>query len=172
YPTALIPALRSLSRSVTSAASSERSRLSASATEFIATLASGLGGDFEPLIPGYIPTLLSICARPNKVFVARGKAAIRTIIEQTQLPSILPHLVECVRDKSATMRLIAIEGVLACLNSLNPPDLERESRAREVESAIKFTATDASGDVRKISRQVFEAYTVLMPDRVQRCVAD
>jgi hypothetical protein len=156
---------------VTSAASSERSRLSAAATELIAALASGLGGDFEPLLPLYLPTILAICARPNKIFVSRGKATIRVIIEQTQLPSILSYLVESLKDKSFSLRLIAIDGTLACLNCLNPPDLERESRAKEIESAIRMTATDASADVRRASRQVFEAYTILLPSRVDRCIS-
>lgn len=172
YPQTFVPALRSLSRPVTSAAASERSRLSASATEFIATVASGLGADFEPLVSHYFPTLVSLCSRPNKVFVSRAKTAIHTIIEQTQLPVVLQYLVEGLKDKSAIMRLIAIEGILACLNSLNPPDLERESRAREIEAAIRTTATDASGDVRKVSRQVFDAYKILLPNRVDRCVGD
>lgn len=170
FPTAFTSALRPLSRAVTSAASSERTRLSAASIQFICAAAMGLGKAFEPLLPLYFPTLLSLCARPNKVFIARAKTGITTIIEQTQLPAILSFLIEPLKDKSVSLRLIAIEGLLACLNCFNPPDLEKESRAREIETAIKITAQDASGDVRKVSKQVFGAYKILLPDRVDRSV--
>ncbi|KAI0045947.1 hypothetical protein FA95DRAFT_1494754 [Auriscalpium vulgare] len=170
YPTALTPALRSLARPLTSAVSSERTRLSAAALDVITTSATGLGTSFEPLMPLLLPTLLSLCSRPNKVVIARTKAAIQVIVEQTQLPSILPHLTQALGDKSATLRMIAIESVLACLNCLNPPDLEKEVRAKEIEGAIRSTVTDASGDVRKVSRQVFDAYKILLPDRIDRYV--
>ncbi|KAI0313012.1 clasp N-terminal domain-containing protein [Amylostereum chailletii] len=170
HPSFLISGLRSMSRSITSAASSERSRLSAAAMECISIVASGLGGDFEPLVPLFLPTLLALCSRPNKVFVSRSKATIRTVIEQTQLPSVLPILVDALKDKSVSMRLIAVESICSCLNCLNPPDLEKESRARDIEKAIRQTATDASGDIRKISRNVFDAYKILLPNRVERYV--
>ncbi|ETW80723.1 hypothetical protein HETIRDRAFT_247238, partial [Heterobasidion irregulare TC 32-1] len=170
FPTAFTSALRPLSRAVTSAASSERTRLSAASIQFICAAAMGLGKAFEPLLPLYFPTLLSLCARPNKVFIARAKTGIATIIEQTQLPAILSFLIEPLKDKSVSLRLIAIEGLLACLNCFNPPDLEKESRAREIETAIKITAQDASGDVRKVSKQVFGAYKILLPNRVDRSV--
>jgi hypothetical protein len=154
-------------RSITAAAASERSRLSATAVECIATLAAGLGPSFDPLVPLFIPTLLSLCSRPNKIFISRAKATIQTIIDQTQLISLLPYFVGALRDKSVTLRLIAIESVLSCVQSFNPPDLEKDARARDVEAAIKLTATDASADVRKVSRQVFDAYKILLPTRVE-----
>jgi len=167
FPTILTSSIRSLYRSITAAAASERSRLSAAAVECIATLAAGLGPSFDPLVPLFIPNLLSLCSRPNKVFISRAKATIQTIIDQTQLISLLPYFVGALRDKSVTLRLIAIESVLACVQSFNPPDLEKDARARDVENAIKLTATDASADVRKVSRQVFDAYKILLPTRVE-----
>ncbi|KAI9507453.1 clasp N terminal-domain-containing protein [Russula earlei] len=171
FPTILTSSIRSIYRSITSAATSERSRLSATAVECIAALATGLGSSFDPLVPLFIPTLLSLCSRPNKVFISRAKATIQTIIDQTQLISLLPYFVGALRDKSVTLRLVAIESLLACVQSFNPPDLEKDARARDVENAIRLTATDASADVRKISRHVFDAYKILLPTRVESFVA-
>ncbi|KAI9437693.1 clasp N-terminal domain-containing protein [Lactarius indigo] len=168
YPTTLTTFIRSVYRPITSAATSERSRLSAAAIECISTLATELGPSFDPLVPLLVPTLLSICSRPNKVFISRAKAALHTIIDQTQLISLLPYFVDPLRDKSVTLRLIAIESVLACVRSFNPPDLEKDARAKDIESAIKLTATDASADVRRVSRGVFDAYKILLPGRVER----
>ena len=168
FPKTLTSFIRSTYRPITSAAASERSRLSSTAAECIAALASGLGPFFDPLVPLFIPTLLSICSRPNKVFISRAKATIQTIIDQTQLISLLPYFVGALREKSVTLRLIAIESLLACVQCFNPPDLERDARARDVENAIRLTATDASADVRKASRHVFDAYKILLPARVER----
>ena len=154
-------------RPITSAAISERSRLSAAAIECITTLATELGPSFDPLVPLFVPTLLSICSRPNKVFISRAKAALHTIIDQTQLITLLPYFVDPLRDKSVTLRLIAMESVLACVRCFNPPDLEKDARARDIENAIRLTATDASADVRKVSRSVFDAYKILLPARVE-----
>ena len=59
---------------------------------------------------------------------------------------------------------------MACLNCFNPPDLEKDVRARLVEDVIRVTARDASADVRKVSRKVFEAYKALLPRRVDKYV--
>ena len=168
FPKTLTSSIRSMYRSITSAAASERSRLSSTAVECIAALAMGLGPSFEPLVPLFIPTLLSICSRPNKVFISRAKATIQTIIDQTQLISLLPYFAGALSEKSVTLRLIAIESLLACVQCFNPPDLERDARARDVENAIRLTATDASADVRKVSRHVFDAFKILLPARVER----
>ncbi|KII86620.1 hypothetical protein PLICRDRAFT_699931 [Plicaturopsis crispa FD-325 SS-3] len=166
FPSELIPSMRALSRPVTNAMISERTRLSGSAIDLVSALASGLGSSFEPLLQLYMPTILGLCTRSNKVFLKRANACLLAVIEGTQLPSIIPYLLESVKDKSATLRLAATEGVLVCLNCYNPPDLEKEARAREVESIIRTTARDANVDVRKASRKVFEAYKILLPGRV------
>ncbi len=168
FPIALTSSIRSMHRSITSAAASERSRLSATAVECIGALATGLGPSFDPFVPLFTPTLLSICSRPNKVFISRAKATIQTIIDQTQLISLLPYFVGALHEKSVTLRLIAIESLLACVQCFNPPDLERDARARDIENAIRLTATDASADVRRVSRRVFDAYKILLPSRVER----
>lgn len=171
FPTVLTSSIRSMHRPIISAAASERSRLSATAVECIGVLATGLGPSFDPLVPLFVPTLLSICSRPNKVFISRAKATIQTIIDQTQLISLLPYFFRALREKSITLRLIAIESLLACVQCFNPPDLERDARAREIEGAIRLTATDASADVRKVSRHVFDAYKILLPARVESFAA-
>jgi hypothetical protein len=56
------------------------------------------------------------------------------------------------------------------MNCFNPPDLEKETRARDIETIIRIAARDAHADVRKVSRKLFEAYKLLLPSRVERCV--
>lgn len=168
FPAELTASLRSLSRPLNNAMCSERSRLSGAAIDLLRGLASGLGRDLEPLLSLFLPTLLVLCTRTNKVFVARARTCILALIENAQLPAILPYLLNASTDKSASLRLTAVESVLACLNCFNPPDLEKDARAKVIEDVIRATARDASGEVRKISRKVFDAYKVVLPGRVDK----
>ncbi len=161
-------ALRSLSQPLNSAAVSERTRLSGAAIDLIGAAASELGNPFEPLLPLFFPTLILLCTRTNKVFISRARTCIITIIEATQSPSILTYLSQSAKDKSVSLRLVAAEAALACLNSFNPPNLQKESRAREIEALIKCAGTDPNADVRKLGRKIYEAYTILLPHRVER----
>lgn len=89
-----------------------------------------------------------------------------TIVEHVQSPLLIPYFRNSVTDKSLSLRLTATELVLACLNCFNPPDLESIQRAEDIETVIRATATDSSSEVRKSSRDVFEAYKILLPSRV------
>ncbi|KIM78968.1 hypothetical protein PILCRDRAFT_824098 [Piloderma croceum F 1598] len=167
----LTPFIRTVSRPISSAMCSERSRLSGAAIDLLCALASGLGAGFEPLMSLFFPTLLHLCTRTNKVLSTRARSCILAVIEHTQLPAILSYLSEASKDKSVSLRIAAAESVLACLNCFNPPDLEKEARAKLIEDVIRASARDASADVRKISRKVFEAYKALLPGRVDKFVA-
>jgi len=169
-PAEVINALRNFSRPVVSAMNSERTRLCVAAIDLLVSTATGLGREFEQLLTLFMPPLLSLCGRTNKVVINRARTCIITIIESTQLASVLPYFLQNIKDKSASLRLVVAEGTLACLNSCNPPDLERESRARDIENIIRGTARDANADVRKLSRKIFECYKILLPDRVDRSV--
>lgn len=169
-PTEVINALRNFSRPLISAMNSERTRLCGAAIDLLASAASGLGREFEQLLALFMPPLLALCGRTNKVVINRARTCIATIIQSTQLASVLPYFLQNIKDKSSSLRLIVVEGTLACLNSCNPPDLEKESRAREIESIIRATARDANADVRKLSRKIFECYKILLPSRVDRSV--
>lgn len=168
----MVTAIRSLSRPLNNALNSERSRLSGAAIELVSALATGLGPSFEPLVSLFVPALLALCGRTNKVFTSRARACVLAIVQDTHLPSLLPFLAELANHKSIFPRLTAAECILACLNCFNPPDLEKETRARIVEDFIKLTARDASADVRKASKEVFKAYKTLMPARVERYFND
>ncbi|KAI0743948.1 clasp N terminal-domain-containing protein [Daedaleopsis nitida] len=171
YPQELVTTLRSSARPINSALNSERTRLSGAATEFITTAATLLGSAFEPLIPHYLPTLLILCTKANKVFITRAKAAIAAFVEHTHAPMIIHYVAESIKDKSVSLRLAAAETLMLCMNSFNPPDLEKEQRAKEIEACIRSTAVDASADVRKVSKKIFEAYKILLPGRLQSFTA-
>jgi hypothetical protein len=168
YPSQLIAAAKSLYRPINSSMISERSKLSGSAIELVSALATALESAFEPLLNLFFPTLLVLCTRSNKVFLSRARACIIVIIECTQLPGLFAHLIPALQDKSVSLRLAAVESLLTCLNCFNPPELEMEQRARDIETIIRATARDANPDVRNTSKKIFEAYRVLLPNRVDQ----
>jgi hypothetical protein len=136
--------------------------------DFVNVVASGLGPGFDPLLPIFFPVLLTLCGRPNKVVMTRARTCIFTIVEATQLPAILSYFLPSIKEKSPSLRLVAAEGTLICMNCFNPPDLEKETRARDIEGIICIAARDAHADVRKVGKRLFEAYKLLFPSRVER----
>ncbi|OAX34072.1 hypothetical protein K503DRAFT_656589, partial [Rhizopogon vinicolor AM-OR11-026] len=142
------------------------SRLSGSAIECVTAQSACLGPLFEPLIPLFMPTLLGICSRSNKVFTRRAKACIFAIITHTPSPSILPFLVKSLDRQSTSLRLVAAEGVLTYVKSSNTPIIANDARARLVENVIRVTAEDASADLRTAGKALFEAYRACLPNCV------
>ncbi|PFH46036.1 hypothetical protein AMATHDRAFT_156784 [Amanita thiersii Skay4041] len=168
FPEEVVPAIKSLSGPLISALYSERTRLSGSVIALIETLATSLGSEFKPLLSLYFPPLLLLCTRTNKLVFTRARMCIVTIIQSTQSPSILSHLLQHAKDKSSSLRLVVAEGVLACVKSFNPPDLERDLHAQEVEALVRITVTDPNAEVRKVGRMIFDAYKLALPTRLER----
>lgn len=166
----LFNTLRSFATPLLRSMISERSRLSGAALDLLSTAARELGATFDSQLSLFLPTLLTLCGRPNKVFANRSKACLINVIESTQSPQILSILHRSAKDKSISLRLAVAEATLACLHSFNPPDLQKDLRGQEIEAMIRSFATDANADIRKVGRKIFEAYAILLPNRVDKCV--
>ncbi|EED77467.1 predicted protein [Postia placenta Mad-698-R] len=98
--------------------------------------------------------------------LVRGNAADYPLETVANVRPVSRPLNSAASSERTRLSGVAIE-LLTCLNGFNPPDLEREPRAREIEGTIRLTATDASADVRKIAKKIFEAYKQLLPRRVE-----
>lgn len=171
FPSEIVSLIRGIARPLINCVNSERSKLSGVSLELFISLGQSLQSSFAPLVPVFLPALLSQCMRSNKVFSARGKACVIEIIGSTRLPGIITYLLNSVKDKSVAMRLAAAEAALACLNVCDPEELVKGVRQGEIESIIKATIQDPNGDIRKTSRKMFEAYTILNPDRIDTYVS-
>ncbi|KIK68838.1 hypothetical protein GYMLUDRAFT_152513 [Collybiopsis luxurians FD-317 M1] len=170
FPQEIIATARQLHRPIIGALKSERTRLSGPAIDLVSVLASELGTAFEPLLHLFFPTLLLLCARTSKVVLGRSRTCVLFIIEVTQLVSAMPYFIQFIRDKSVSLRVVVAEGMLACLNSLNPPDLEKEERVKDIEAFIKLSVRDANPEVRKLGKQIYRAYEILLPSKAERFV--
>ncbi|OAX39264.1 hypothetical protein K503DRAFT_865544 [Rhizopogon vinicolor AM-OR11-026] len=167
--TEIIAGIRSLSRPLNSAISSKRTKLSGAAIKLVTDLLAGLGPAFEPLVSLFILSLLGHCSQTNKVLTRRAKACVFAMIRGTQSSSILPYLAESANHKSASLRLVAAEGVLVYLNCVKPLDIENDScHDRLLEDVIKMTARDANVEVRKAGAKMVDAYKALLPDCAER----
>jgi len=130
----------------------------------------GLGSSFTPLASLFIHSLLGLCARTNKVFTGPAKDCIFAIVRSTRSSSLLPSIVESLKHKSASVRSVAAECILAYLTCFKPPEIMNDTHARHVEDVIRLTARDASARVRRTGKIVFETYKRLLPDNVERLV--
>ncbi|OAX40756.1 hypothetical protein K503DRAFT_781174 [Rhizopogon vinicolor AM-OR11-026] len=167
FVTEMIAGIRSLSKPLNNAMNSGRSGLSGATIELINALSVGLGPTFKPLLPIFIPTLLGLCARANKVYTSRAKVSIFAMIKHTQSSSILPYLAASVHNKSPSLRLVAAEGVLAYLNF----NTSNDTCTHLIEDVIQSTSEDTSAVVRAVGKTIYEAYKALLPDSVQSVIA-
>lgn len=145
---------------------SERTILSGHAITLLEQTAVRLGAEFDSICSLFVPVLLGLCARTVKLYVTRARACLLTIVDEAHPPAMISHLRHSMDTKSTSLRLTATEITLACLNSMNPADLAKEARAKDIESVIRAAIGDANSDVRKIGRKAYEAYATVLPNRV------
>ncbi|CAO1630507.1 unnamed protein product [Sympodiomycopsis kandeliae] len=142
---------------------SERTKLSGTAADVIASVAPRLGERFEPLLNCYIPPLLQLCARTNKVAYQRAQKCLLLIVKHCKLPAMLPFLGEACKDKFAGLRIVALTCMVALLEYAGRERLEK--RVAEIEAVVKITARDSNPEVRQYSRRLFEHYKAHWPQR-------
>ncbi|KAJ8590443.1 hypothetical protein M405DRAFT_736837, partial [Rhizopogon salebrosus TDB-379] len=165
YPTDMLVGIRLLSKQLIRAINSGRCSLSGSATELLIVLSSGLGRSFAPLVPIFLPTVLGLCARANRLFITRAQACILAMIRGTQSPFILQCLADSVNHKLTSVRLVAAEGIHVYLHCFKIRAVNTETRARLVEAVIKSTALDENADMQHVGKKILEGYTAFSPGR-------
>lgn len=138
-----------------------------------------LGPQFAPLLPLYLPTLLRLLCRTNKLYISRSATTIISIIKNTKLVDVLRFIVgewQSESGKSATFREKAAE-VAAYLLSPGPGGelpIEKEvldRRVEELEWIIKTAAVDRDAKVRAEAKKCWEVYKREWPERVARFVS-
>ncbi|GAK64125.1 uncharacterized protein PAN0_004c2334 [Moesziomyces antarcticus] len=144
---------------------SERTKLSGTAADLLNSIAPRLGERFEPLVGVFVPTLLQICARTNKVAVKRAEKSLHFIVKHCRPVGVVPLLREAVRDKGQGLRAVAAGTLVAVLECTDRDRLAR--RVADVEAAIRSGATDSNAEVRQISKRLFEQYVAVWPERVE-----
>ncbi|PWN32559.1 uncharacterized protein FA14DRAFT_191652 [Meira miltonrushii] len=167
---AFVPLIKEHSAPIVTSLLSERTKLSGSAADLLTSVAPRLANRFEPLISTFIPPLLQLCARTNKVALVRAKKCLLLIAKHCKLASLLSYLRDAARDKSITLRNVAVEVTLMLVESIE--NLEKlERRVGDIEVIIKSTATDRDPEVRQWSKRMFELYGERFPYRLDEFTA-
>lgn len=147
---------------------SERTRLSGTASDVLNSMAPRLGDRFAPLVPIFVPPLLQICGRTNKVALRRAEKSLYLICRHCHLPQIVPYLLHAMQEKAATLRSCAAGSLAVLLEVCGADELER--RVAGIEHAMQALVTDANPQVRALGRQVYAQYAALWPARCERYV--
>ncbi|GJN90005.1 hypothetical protein Rhopal_003000-T1 [Rhodotorula paludigena] len=152
---------------------SERGALSGTALELVAS-STRLGRDFAALMPLYLPTVLRLFARPNKVYVTRSASTVASIVKNTRLGGDLVRYIALEwrneGGKSASFReqaavaLALVLGVDTDSLAVDKDMLER--RMDDLEWLIKTGATGREATVRANMKQCWEVYKREWPERV------
>ncbi|KEP55440.1 CLASP amino-terminal protein [Rhizoctonia solani 123E] len=158
--------IRGFSALILNSMNSERTRLANIAVDLFTVIAPPLGNRFEPFIGVFVPTLIKLLGRTNKVFISRATAALRTIITHCPHPRILVELRIMASDKSAALRVLVAGAVLQCMTEWDWSIPSFAAKAGDIETVIRVMGTDSNVDARKITRQIFEQYRQAFPDRV------
>lgn len=133
------------------------------------SVAPRLADRFDPLVNVYVPPLLQICARTNKVALKRAEKCLHLIAQHCQLLSLLPLLREACRDKVYTLRSSAVSSTVILIDSAGRDRLNR--KVADIETIIKISATDSNPEVRQHSKQLFSQYVESWPERVESFTA-
>ncbi|PWZ01618.1 hypothetical protein BCV70DRAFT_205364 [Testicularia cyperi] len=160
-----VPHVKHCSQPINNSLLSERTILSGTAGDLLNSIAPRLAESFDALVPIFVPTLLLICARTNKIAVKRAEKSLHLIIKHCRLASVIPLLREAIKDKGQGLRAVAANAFTLVLELTERDRLSR--RVVDVELAIKSGATDSNPEVRQATRRIFELYIAHWPERVE-----
>ncbi|GAA5896002.1 uncharacterized protein JCM6883_001684 [Sporobolomyces salmoneus] len=156
----------------------ERTRLSGSTLDLIGS-STRLGPQFAPLLPLYLPTLLRLLCRTNKLYISRSTTTIISILKNTKLVDVLRFIVSewhGESGKSATFKEKAAEVTAYMLSPGSGGEMQFEKeildrRIDELEWIIKTAAVDRDAKVRTEAKKCWEVYKREWPDRVASFVS-
>lgn len=144
---------------------SDRGRLSGVCTELLQTFAPRLGPQFHALVHLYLPPLIRLLARPNKVYLKRAEKCLTTIISNCHSPHILIHLRNGLDDKSDPCRRASAEGIERMTVEWDRARFgERDLEI--LEFCLCKMATDRDAEVRKTAKRVWARFAEVWPERV------
>ncbi|TKY87751.1 hypothetical protein EX895_003332 [Sporisorium graminicola] len=157
--------LKEAAAPISNALLSERTKLSGTAGDLLNSIAPRMAERFEPLVSVFVPTLLLICARTNKVAVKRAEKSLHFIVKHCRPPSMVTYLKEAIKDKGQGLRAVAAATLEMVLEHTEKERLAR--RVGDIESCIKSGATDSNPEVRQTTKRLFELYVAFWPERVE-----
>ncbi|WFD30272.1 very-long-chain enoyl-CoA reductase [Malassezia sp. CBS 17886] len=111
--------VKELSPGIARSLLSERTKLSGTASDVINSIAPRLGERFAPLLPVFVPPLLQLCARTNKVAIKRA-------------------------EKSLHLIFVALGSLVVLVDACDPDRFQK--RVPDLERTVRQLATDPSAE--------------------------
>ncbi|CAG8586241.1 8660_t:CDS:2, partial [Acaulospora morrowiae] len=169
YEKIFINSIKSLRQPILDSLLTERTRLSGTATELLEELAKVLGQKFEMFSDVYVPAILKLCTRANKIFVSRAQKCMVTIIRDCQLPNLIPKFKDSMQGQSKTLRTCVAEFVLISIEVNEVGNLN--NYISDLEWLIREGAIDSTPAVRSTTKKTFEIYKTKFDLRLEDFIA-
>ncbi|KAJ1981912.1 hypothetical protein H4R34_001894 [Dimargaris verticillata] len=150
---------------LTDALLTERTRLSGSAVELVVVFGQAVAKPLPVLIDVFVPSLLKLCSRTNKVFVTRAKRCMVGLIATCQMTEALSQYHEALKSTNKILRECAVEFVLATIQVASPGTLNA-THLGTVELTIKDAIVDSAPKVRDTAKQCYKEYCQAYPVRL------
>jgi len=125
--------------------------------ELIESAALILGADFEPFTDTFVPTVIKLSTRANKVFVTAALQCIKTIAERCPMSGQFDTFSDALRNKNRSMRICAAEAVAAMIE--HTPAAQLQEHVDEIEAFVALAVEDADSAVRDLARSCFSLYS-------------
>ncbi|SCV73472.1 BQ2448_7398 [Microbotryum intermedium] len=168
---------KAISNGIIRSLATERTRLSASTLDLIASC-TRLHAHFQPLLTTYLSPLLRLLCRTNKLYISRALATLHGIIKHTLLVDILKFIViewKLESGKSSSFRIAVAEAISTMLGAgtaeLVVPKEAFDKRVEELEWVIRIGATDREPKVRGEIKKCWNVYKREWPERVAQFTA-
>lgn len=132
----------------------------------VTTMATSMGDKFEQLSDLLLPTVLRLTTRANKVYVSSATATLKACIKAAGLTTLIPTLLEGLKNPSKSMRIASIEAILLIVEKNGPHRLQNSVTL--IEKAILDGVQDPTHEVRDTAKTLFENYKVGFNDSLLR----
>ncbi|CAG8695216.1 16208_t:CDS:2, partial [Racocetra fulgida] len=143
-------------------------RLASLTTELVEEIGRVLGPKFDTLAESFVPAILKLCTRANKIFINRAQKCMMTIIRGCHIPNLIPKFKEALQGQSKILRTCASEFVLVSIEVNEVGNLN--NYIADLEWIIREGAIDSAPAVRATSKKILEIYKVKFDLRLEEFV--
>ena len=157
--------IREVAPCITQSLLSERTKLSGTASDVLNSMAPRLGEQFASLLPVFMPPLLQLCSRTNKVALKRAEKSIHLICRHCQLVQTVPYLVHALHDKAPALRVVALGALVELVDASGAERLQK--RVGDIEQVVRKYARDANSEVRAMCRTLYVQFSSHWPERME-----
>jgi hypothetical protein len=131
-------------------------------------MATQMGAAFDPLVELFVPALIRVTSRANKVFVTRAQKALLSIVDGVASPRLLARFLDGMSNANKNLRAGCITCMLRILRQFN--ETAASDASGDIEAALRLGLVDADASVRDTSRQMYHLYRTLCPDQAEAYV--